>query len=179
MEASITARIAALQGMSLGEIRGEFEKVFGKPSLSRNRKVLVKRIAERLQAEAAETKPEKVGMKAEAPKPTLTVRFERKGKAKKTGKEKKPGKHQSPKPRPAGQRDPRLPKVGTTITKEWHGKKLLVRVLDDGFEYDGKPFRSLSGLARHITGQIINGFLFFGLLPKVADPAKGGKGKKS
>ena len=53
MEASITARIAALQEMNFGELRGEFEKVLGQPSLSRNRKVLVKRIAERIQAEAA------------------------------------------------------------------------------------------------------------------------------
>ena len=81
------------------------------------------------------------------------------------------GGEKSAKPRPAGQRDPRLPKVGTTITKEWHGKKLLVRVLENGFEYDGKSFRSLSGLARHITGQIINGYGFFALLGK--------EGKKS
>jgi len=183
MEASITERLKALQEMNLGELRGEFEKVFGKPSLSRNRKVLVKRIAEKIQAEAAT--PE--ALPAPLAKPTLTVRFERKGRKKTGGKTKgRPkakaatqGKETATKPRPAGQRDPRLPKVGTTITKEWHGKKLLVRVLEDGFEYDGKPFRSLSGLARHITGQIINGFLFFGLLPKVADPAKGGKGKKS
>ena len=171
MEASITARIAALQGMSLGEIRGEFEKVFGKPSLSRDRKVLVKRIAEKIQGDAAGSKTEKAEAKAEAPKPTLTVKFERKGKAKAAGKAKKAGKEKRTKPRLTDQRDPRLPKVGTTITKEWHGKKLLVRVLDDGFEYDGKPFRSLSGLARHITGQIINGYGFFALLGK--------EGKKS
>jgi len=169
-EASITARIAALQEMSLGEIRGEFEKVFGKPSLSRNRKVLVKRIAEKIQADAAT--PE--ALPAPLAKPTLTVRFERKGGKKTGGKTKgRPkakaatqGKETATKPRPAGQRDPRLPKVGTTITREWHGKKYLVRVLDDGFEYDGKPFRSLSGLARHISGQIINGYGFFGLLAK-------------
>jgi len=171
MEVSITARIATLQEMNLGELRGEFEKVLGKASLSRNRKVLVKRIAEKIQGDAAT--PE--ALPAPLAKPTLTVRFERKGRKKTGGKTKghpkakaatKGKETATPKrqPRPAGQRDPRLPKAGTTITREWHGKKYLVRVLDDGFEYDGKPFRSLSGLARHITGQIINGFLFWGLV---------------
>ena len=170
MEASITERLKALQEMNLGELRGEFEKVFGKPSLSRNRKVLVKRIAEKIQAEAAT--PE--ALPAPLAKPTLTVRFERKGRKKTGGKTKgRPkakaatqGKETATKPRPAGQRDPRLPKVGTTITREWHGKKYLVRVLDDGFEYDGKPFRSLSGVARAISGQIVNGFAWFGLIPQ-------------
>ena len=169
MEASITERLKALQEMNLGELRGEFEKVFGKPSLSRDRKVLVKRIAEKIQAEAAGSKPETA--KDAVPKPTLTVKFERKGKAKAAGKAKKAGKEKRTKPRLTDQRDPRLPKVGTTITKEWHGKKLLVRVLENGFEYDGKPFRSLSGLAKHITGQVVNGFLFWGLLKR--------EGKKS
>jgi hypothetical protein len=38
--------------------------------------------------------------------------------------------------------------------------------LEKGFEYEGQVFRSLSGLARQITGQIINGFLFFGFVDR-------------
>ena len=70
------------------------------------------------------------------------------------------------KSRPIGQRDPRLPKVGTTITKKYKGKTLNVRVLEKGFEYNGQVFRSLSGVAKHITGSIWNGFLFFGLIDR-------------
>ena len=175
MEASITNRLAALQEMNLGELRGEFEKVFGKPSLSRNRKVLVKRIAEKIQTDVAT--PE--ALPAPLAKPTLTVRFERKGGKKTGGKTKgRPkakaatqGKETATKPRPAGQRDPRLPKVGTTITKQYKGKTINVRVLDKDFEYQGKPYRSLSAIAKAVTGSIWNGYLFFGLLPK--------EGKKS
>jgi len=170
-EASITARIAALQEMSLGEIRGEFEKVFGKPSLSRNRKVLIKRIAEKIQAEEAGSKPEAAKAKVDAPKPTLTVKFERKGKGKAAGKPKKAGKEKPAKPHHVGQRDPRLPKVGTTITKQYKGKTLNVRVLEQGFEYQGKPYRSLSAIAKAVTGSIWNGFLFWGLVKR--------EGKKS
>jgi hypothetical protein len=36
-------------------------------------------------------------------------------------------------------------------------------VLADGFEYDGKPYKSLSAIARAITGTRWNGWLFFGL----------------
>jgi Protein of unknown function (DUF2924) len=39
----------------------------------------------------------------------------------------------------------------------------MVRVLDDGFEYDGRRFSSLSAIAKEITGTKWNGFLFFGL----------------
>ncbi|MFC1476200.1 DUF2924 domain-containing protein, partial [Candidatus Zixiibacteriota bacterium] len=62
--------------------------------------------------------------------------------------------------------DPRLPKVGTTITKKYKGKTFNVRVLEKGFEYNGQVFRSLSGIAKHVTGSIWNGYGFFNLLGK-------------
>ena len=160
MEASATTQISRLQKMGLKDLRAEYEKAFGKPTKSRNRKQLFSQIAKKIQADRGGQKT------ADAPvKPTLRVKFKRKTKARVGGKKKTAAK-KSAIPRPIGQRDPRLPKVGTTITREWHGKKYLVRVAESGFEYDGKPFRSLSGLAKHITGQVINGFLFFGLLRK-------------
>jgi Protein of unknown function (DUF2924) len=59
--------------------------------------------------------------------------------------------------------DSRLPMAGSVIVKEHRGKTLLVRVLDRGFEYDGRHFTSLSAIAKDITGTKWNGFLFFGL----------------
>lgn len=59
--------------------------------------------------------------------------------------------------------DSRLPMAGSIIVKEHRGKTLLVRVLDRGFEYDGRRFASLSAIAIDITGTKWNGFLFFGL----------------
>jgi hypothetical protein len=59
--------------------------------------------------------------------------------------------------------DSRLPMPGCIIVKEHCGKTLVVRVLDDGFEYAGHRFPSLSAIAKEITGTKWNGFLFFGL----------------
>ena len=62
-----------------------------------------------------------------------------------------------------GSKDARLPVPGSEITREYRGKQIVVRVLEDGFEYDGRRFRSLSAIACEVTGTRWNGFLFFGL----------------
>ncbi|MFH1373978.1 MAG: DUF2924 domain-containing protein [bacterium] len=153
-------RISALQKMGLKELREEYAKIFGKESKSRSRKYLYAAIAKKLQAASGQA--ESKGSSDSA----LTSKFNPKRKrlvrnsTKAKGSAKQPRKRQS---RPLGATDPRLPKVGTTITKTYKGKKINVRVLENGFEYAGQQFRSLSALARHITGSIWNGFLFFGL----------------
>jgi hypothetical protein len=60
--------------------------------------------------------------------------------------------------------DARLPLAGTLLVKEFKGNTLVVKVLDEGFEYDGRRFTSLSAIAQEITGTKWNGFRFFGLL---------------
>jgi len=62
------------------------------------------------------------------------------------------------------ERDPRTPKVGTIIERDYKGKTLKVKVLDDGFEYAGNKYRSLSGLALEITGTVHNGWVWFKLI---------------
>jgi hypothetical protein len=53
---------------------------------------------------------------------------------------------------------------GTVISREWHGQLVEARVLDDGrFELAGVPYRSLSAIAKLVTGTHWNGLLFFGL----------------
>jgi len=60
--------------------------------------------------------------------------------------------------------DARLPLAGTLLVKEYKGKNVVVKVLDEGFEYNGRRFTSLSAIAQEITGTKWNGFRFFGLL---------------
>jgi hypothetical protein len=60
-------------------------------------------------------------------------------------------------------RDARLPMPGCLIVKDYKGNTIVVKVLDSGFEYDGRRFTSLSAIAGEITGTRWNGFLFFGL----------------
>src|SRR5947199_6509609 len=56
-----------------------------------------------------------------------------------------------------------LPRAGTILVREWHGTTHHVTVTDDGFLWNGKPHRSLSSIARAITGTTWNGPRFFGL----------------
>jgi hypothetical protein len=60
-------------------------------------------------------------------------------------------------------RDPRLPEVGTTLERQYQGRTLYVKVLKDGFQYDGQQYESLSSIASSVTGTRWNGFSFFGL----------------
>jgi hypothetical protein len=59
--------------------------------------------------------------------------------------------------------DSRLPMAGSVIVKEYRGKTIIIHVLDEGFEYNGRRFASLSAIAKDITGTKWNGFVFFGL----------------
>lgn len=52
---------------------------------------------------------------------------------------------------------------GTRLVRDWHGVGHTVIVLEDGFEYDGKHWKSLTAIAKAITGNHWNGPLFFGL----------------
>lgn len=60
-------------------------------------------------------------------------------------------------------RDSRLPAAGTVITKIYHGQTLEVKVLENGFEYQGKIYKSISRVAMEIVQRPISGYVFFGL----------------
>lgn len=55
-------------------------------------------------------------------------------------------------------------KAGTRLLRQWNGTTHQVTVLEDGFEYDGQRHKSLSVIARLITGTRWSGPLFFGLM---------------
>lgn len=57
----------------------------------------------------------------------------------------------------------RTPLPGTILVRKYKGRDLQVKVLEKGFEYQGDVYKSLSAVAKHITGSHCNGFLFFKL----------------
>lgn len=61
------------------------------------------------------------------------------------------------------ERDSRLPAVGAVITKTYHGQTLEVKVLENGFEYQAKTYKSISRVAMEIVKRPISGYVFFGL----------------
>jgi hypothetical protein len=91
-------------------------------------------------------------------------------KAKVPATPKTPAKVSEPRPR-----DPRLPAPGTTLARTFNGKEIKVEVLDAGFKFDGKTWRSLSAIARSVSGTSWNGFLFFNLQTRAAKPAPAAK----
>jgi hypothetical protein len=57
----------------------------------------------------------------------------------------------------------RVPIAGTRLIREWQGLQHCVTIQTDGFEYQGQRYKSLSAIARQITGTRWNGWVFFGL----------------
>lgn len=62
------------------------------------------------------------------------------------------------------------PIAGTRLIREYQGIEHCVTVRDEDFEYQGRPYQSLSAIARAITGTRWNGLLFFGLKNRQAAP---------
>ena len=57
--------------------------------------------------------------------------------------------------------DPRLPQAGTILVRNCRGVDVRIEVLEKGFAWEGRTYRSLSGVAEAVTGAHWNGFLFF------------------
>jgi hypothetical protein len=63
----------------------------------------------------------------------------------------------------------RIAQSGTILIREWQGSAHRVTMLDDGVSFKGKRYRSLSEVAREITGSRWSGPRFFGLRSQVAE----------
>lgn len=64
---------------------------------------------------------------------------------------------------PVRPRDNRLPAPGSIITKTYRGKPIEVQVLESGFEYQGKTYKSISRVAMEIVKRPNSRYMFFGL----------------
>jgi hypothetical protein len=61
--------------------------------------------------------------------------------------------------------------VGTRLLREWNGIEHSITVLKDGFDWQGRKYKSLSAIARGITGTRWNGYRFFGLRERKREAA--------
>jgi hypothetical protein len=154
---SIVSQIQALQRMTVGQLRVEWERLHGEPTRSRNRTYLWRRLAWRIQELqfGGLSEASKLHLLNSAP-----TTFERSqvpaGLLPAHG-------GISASPRHSPRRDPRLPAPGSTIVRKYKGDDIRVLVLDNGFEWSSRHFDSLSEVALAITGSKWNGWLFFGL----------------
>lgn len=156
MNARVTAEIARLPDMKVADLQKRYEQVFREECRSRNKQYLVRRIAWRLQANDEGGLSTEAIMKAGE----LAVDAESRVTA--------PREHantQTVEPKPAAfvDWDPRLPPPNNVLERQYKGEMIRVVVLHDGFEYEGERFRSLTAVAKKVTGTHTNGFLFFRL----------------
>ena len=159
----LAAEIAALPRLRVSELRAKFATVFGEPTPSHNKVWLVKRIAWRLQARAEGDLSERARRRATELMADADMRL-------------------SAPPADAGTAtqephailrvpvDDRRPRPGTILTRRYKGRTITVEVLDHGFAFQGQTYRSLSAVAKAVTGSHCSGHFFFGLTVKGEKP---------
>lgn len=157
MNPKVAAEIARLNDLTVSGLAQRFEELFGEPCRSRHRKYLIRRIAWRLQANAEGGLSERARKRAEELAEDAEVRVTA-PREKKTDDESAPA---TIKMEPG--RDSRLPPPGNWIERPYKGRTVRVLVVADGFEYEGQRYKSLSAVAKAVTGSHTNGFLFFRL----------------
>lgn len=157
---NIAKEIAGLQRMTVGELLERYGEVFGEESRSRHRGFLIRRIAWRIQADAEGGLSERALARAAEIANPADARVTPPREQKQADRNRPPAHTLS---RPL---DSRLPRVGTAITRTYKGRTFHVVVRADGFEYGGEHFKTLTAVAKKITGQHMNGFRFFGLEAK-------------
>ncbi|NRD63938.1 DUF2924 domain-containing protein [Corallococcus exiguus] len=168
--ADVPQQLAALASMSVPDLAEKYLEVYGEPTRSRNRDYLKKRLAFRIQelaegglssravariSELGDKLPERwrmrqvEKMKPSAPPPPAAA--DGRAAAADGGAAAADG------------RDARLPPPGTVLTRVFKGAQHRVTVREGGIEYEGQLHRSLSFVAKLITGTAWNGYSFFGL----------------
>ncbi len=141
MGENIFGRLAALKAMPTPELKRQWRELFEVEPPPYNRRFLESRLAYRIQELAYG------GLKRET-----VERLEALG-------EQLDGGDPARRRIPANER----PIAGTRLIRDWQGVEHCVTVRDEDFEYQGRPYKSLSAVARAITGTQWNGFTFFGL----------------
>lgn len=158
MTDEIRLAIASLNDKTVNQLRSMYEDVFDDVCRSRHKRYLVRRIAWKLQANEegglsvwAKAKAQELAatsdLRLTALRPDVVARVRRV---------------------PVEEDgyvdwDPRLPPPGSYVERLYKGQMIRALVMTDGFEYEGKRYRSLSKLATDITGVSYNGFVFFRL----------------
>ena len=141
MTDTIVARIAALKATPTPDLRTLWRDLFETEPPRQNRRFLESRLAYRIQElEYGELKP------------AIVERLEALG-------EELDGGNAEVRKRRTDDR----PIAGTRLIREYQGVEHCATVLADGVEYQGRPYKSLSAIARAITGTRWNGWVFFGI----------------
>ena len=143
MTDNVLARVAALNKMTTTDLKVQWRDLFGSDPPPYSRRFLQSRLAYRIQELAYG------GLK-----PETLARLEALGEQFDGGKV-----------TVRRMRGDDKPIAGTQLIREYQGVEHVVTATRDGYEYQGRPYQSLSAIARGITGTRWNGRMFFGLRP--------------
>ena len=154
MPPDIGCEITAMRRMSTAELKARYAEIVGEPPRSHHREHLIRRIAWRLQALAEGDLTERARRRAQELARGAELRLHA---------PRKPRRRRQVVRRPRPKRDRRLPMPGTILVRQYLGRTRQVLVLDEGFEYEGRTFLTLTAVVKHISGQHWSGFHFFGL----------------
>jgi len=160
MAHTVVAAIEQLRSLNVIALRKKYQHLFGDQSRSSNKQYLFRRIAWRFQANAegglserachrAVQIADEADLRTRAPKGFLSAQV--------------PASATSTPDPSQFQRDARLPASGSLLTRRLNDRQIVVKVLAEGFEFESRHYRSLSAIAREVTGTRWNGLLFFGL----------------
>ena len=166
--ASVSAKLAELGALPARELARRYHTLFGVPTRSNNRQFLIRKLAWKIQedafgglTQAAKTRISELG--DEVPATWRQRRDEKRGTVAIAVLTRTAMSAPSARSEPDRPRDPRLPPAGAVLARLYKGERHEVRVLELGFEYAGRPYASLSQVARAITGTPWNGFAFFSI----------------
>ena len=160
MAINVAKEVSTLRHMTVSELRDRYNEVFGEDTNARNKQWLIKRIAWKVQANAEGDISERARRLAHqiAMETDIRTSLPRVRRPAITETLETASTMISPPP------DTRVPLPGANIVKTYKGRSIQVRVRRDSFEFEGTNYKSLTAIARLVTGQKnINGFHFFGL----------------
>src|SRR5579864_9421233 len=156
MKAELQQQIDQLRHLTTAQLQLHYRELFGQASHSNHKDYLFRRIAWRVQALAEGGLSERARQCAQQIAIDADLRL--------CAPKRLAGTPSAVRVASASrQRDPRVPNPGTVLIKRYKDETLTVTVLEDGYQYGERVYKSLSAIARQVTGTQWNGYLFFGL----------------
>jgi Protein of unknown function (DUF2924) len=162
MPLNVTKELATLQQLSVGDLRERYTQLFWETTQARNRPWLIKRILWRMQSLEQGGLSERAIQRARELAATCDLRVTA-PKARGITDGSTTRTIECPVP------PSRTPLPGMLLTRRYKGQLIQVRVLANGYEYLGERYRSLSAIAKQITGSHCSGNRFFQLTNSTGD----------
>jgi hypothetical protein len=154
---NIDREVALMKQMSIGELRKQYCNVFKESTNARNKVWLIKRIAWRMQANIEGDLSERARRRAMEIANDADIRMM----PPRASKDQSPAHTIDPVIVKVNSKASRSLKVGQSIQRNYKGQNIVVLVRDDGFEWQGTRYKSLTAVAKAATGKHWNGFHFF------------------